>query len=151
MLVFLLYQARLTSLPPARRDIHVRTPFPVSSLAYPAFVPRLFGRHDTVQQGGAVSWTYLDSTGRPTVVLTKEGCTDMHGGDVLVRQHGHFSFFDGTVRMLTPLLSLCHAQIEYTLPFFVEWFQKPIACASALAALFVTIALAKRVKTAIPS
>lgn len=66
-------------------DIHIYPPFPLSSVSYPAFVPRLFGKHYTVQQGGAVSWTYLDSTGRPTVVLTKEGCTDMHGGDVLVR------------------------------------------------------------------
>lgn len=57
----------------------------MSTVSYPAFVPRLFGKHDTVQQGGSVSWTYLDSTGRPTVVLTKEDCTDMHGGDVLVR------------------------------------------------------------------
>lgn len=111
-------------LPEGARDIHVHTPFPMSTVSYPAFVPRLFGKHDTVQQGGSVSWTYLDSTGRPTVVLTKEDCTDMHGGDVL---------------------------IEYTLPFYVDWFQKPIACASVLASLFVAIALAKRVKTAIPS
>ena len=66
-------------------DIHVHAPFPMSTVSYPAFVPSLFGKHHTVQEGGAVSWTYLDSTGRPTVVLTKEGCTDMHGGDVLVR------------------------------------------------------------------
>ncbi|KWU43955.1 Oligosaccharyl transferase alpha subunit, partial [Rhodotorula sp. JG-1b] len=105
-------------LPEGARDIHVHTPFPMSTISYPAFIPRLFGKHHTVQQGGAVSWTYLDSTGRPTVVLTKEGCTDMHGGDVL---------------------------IEYTLPFYVDWFQKPIACASVLASLFVAIAIAKRV------
>ncbi|GAA5963966.1 hypothetical protein JCM8115_000852 [Rhodotorula mucilaginosa] len=111
-------------LPEGARDIHVHTPFPMSTVSYPAFVPSLFGKHHTVQEGGAVSWTYLDSTGRPTVVLTKEGCTDMHGGDVL---------------------------IEYTLPFYVDWFQKPIACASVLASLFVAIALAKRVKTTIPS
>jgi hypothetical protein len=37
------------------------------------------------------------------------------------------------------------------LPFYVDWFQKPIACASVLASLFVAIALAKRVKTTIPS
>ncbi|GAA5985222.1 hypothetical protein JCM10908_002574 [Rhodotorula pacifica] len=111
-------------LPEGARDIHVRTPFPMSTLSYPAFVPRLFGKHHTVQEGGSVSWTYLDSTGRPTVVLTKEGCTDMHGGDVM---------------------------IEYTLPLSVDWFQKPIACASVLASLFAAIALAKRIKTAIPS
>ncbi|GAA5880584.1 hypothetical protein JCM3774_004743 [Rhodotorula dairenensis] len=111
-------------LPEGARDIHVRTPFPVSSVSYPTFVPRLFGKHHTVQEGGSIAWTYLDSTGRPVVVLTKEGCTDMHGGDVL---------------------------IEYTLPVLVDWFQKPIACASVLASLFVAIALAKRVKMAIPS
>lgn len=143
---------------PARlhSDIHVHTSFPMSTVSYPAFVPRLFGKHHTVQQGGAVSWTYLDSTGRPTVVLTKEGCTDMHGGDVLVRDtrpfdHPSFAEWLQPLRCADRCSSSVFTQIEYTLPFYVDWFQKPIACASVLASLFVAIALAKRVKTTIPS
>ncbi|GAA5996074.1 dolichyl-diphosphooligosaccharide--protein glycotransferase subunit OST1 [Rhodotorula paludigena] len=104
-------------LPEGARDIRVRQPFPLTTLSYPVFTPRLFGKHHTVAEGGAVAWTYLDSTGRPTVVMTKEACTDRHGEDVL---------------------------IEYTLPVDVDLLQKPLACAAVLFSLFAVIIFAKR-------
>lgn len=57
--------------------------------------------------------TYLDSTGRPTVVMVKEGVTDRHGGEVIVRFH--LSFF-----LLLPLLPRpfrCDGLRFFPLPF----------------------------------
>lgn len=46
----------------------MHTPFPVDSLSE-----------------SQLTKTYLDSIGRPTVVLTKTNCSDRHGGEVIVR------------------------------------------------------------------
>ncbi|GAA5916144.1 dolichyl-diphosphooligosaccharide--protein glycotransferase subunit OST1 [Sporobolomyces salmoneus] len=62
--------------------------------------------------------TYLDSIGRPTVVMEKTGCTDRHGENVL---------------------------IEYDLPLLVDLLQKPLACASVLSSIFLIIIVMKRV------
>ncbi|GAA5953777.1 hypothetical protein JCM3765_006963 [Sporobolomyces pararoseus] len=66
--------------------------------------------------------TYLDSVGRPTVVMEKTGCTDRHGDNVL---------------------------IEYDLPLLVDFFQKPLACASVLSSIFLIIIVMKRVNFSI--
>jgi len=63
----------------ARRDIAVHAPFPLTSLSFPS------SASDGSKNEGTVAWTYLDSTGRPTVVMTKRACSDRHGQDVLVR------------------------------------------------------------------
>ncbi|BGP42686.1 dolichyl-diphosphooligosaccharide--protein glycosyltransferase subunit 1 [Rhodotorula kratochvilovae] len=103
-------------LPEGARDIAVHAPFPLTSLSVPS--------SSSPATGENLAWTYLDSTGRPTVVLTKHACTDRHGGDVL---------------------------IEYTLPPLADALQKPLACASVLLALFVAIIAAKRVSCGIRS
>jgi len=72
-------QPSLTHTNRARRDIAVHAPFPLTSLSYPS------SASDAAASEGSVAWTYLDSTGRPTVVMTKRACTDRHGQDVLVR------------------------------------------------------------------
>ncbi|BGO94442.1 hypothetical protein NBRC10512_003816 [Rhodotorula toruloides] len=106
-------------LPEGARDISVHPPFPLASLSLPPSTPLpLFSRIPTIKEGGNVAWTYLDSTGRPTVVMTKQGCTDRHGGEVY---------------------------IEYTLPPAVDFFQKPLACAAVLSSLFLVVIVAKRV------
>lgn len=61
-----------------RRDISVHAPFPLTSLSFPSTA--------SPATEGNVAWTYLDSTGRPTVVMTKRACSDRHGQDVLVRR-----------------------------------------------------------------
>lgn len=66
--------------------------------------------------------TYLDSVGRPTVIMEKTGCTDRHGENVL---------------------------IEYDLPIFNELFQKPLAVASVLSSIFLVIIVMKRVSFSI--
>ena len=62
------------------RNIRVHTPFPVDTLEFPTQLPSFWPG----EQEGYVK-TYLDTTGRPTVVLKKANCGDRHGGDVLVR------------------------------------------------------------------
>ncbi|GAA6017787.1 hypothetical protein JCM11491_004619 [Sporobolomyces phaffii] len=62
--------------------------------------------------------TYLDSVGRPTIVMEKTGCTDRHGDNVL---------------------------IEYDLPFLVDLLQKPLACASVFGSIFLVVIVMKRV------
>ncbi|GAA5881471.1 hypothetical protein JCM16303_005667 [Sporobolomyces ruberrimus] len=62
--------------------------------------------------------TYLDSIGRPTVVMEKTGCTDRHGESVL---------------------------IEYDLPFLSDLLQKPLACASVLSSIFLIVIAMRRV------
>ncbi|GAA5853883.1 hypothetical protein JCM8547_007484 [Rhodosporidiobolus lusitaniae] len=109
-------------LPEGARNILVHPPFPIDSISYPAFVPSLFGASSVPRpgnEGGTVVKTYLDSTGRPTVVLKKRGVTDRHGGEVI---------------------------IEYDLPSFAQYLQKPLACASALFAVFLAVSVAKRVR-----
>ncbi|GAA5928356.1 hypothetical protein JCM3775_000585 [Rhodotorula graminis] len=103
-------------LPEGARDIAVHAPFPLTSLSFPS------SASDGSKNEGTVAWTYLDSTGRPTVVMTKRACSDRHGQDVL---------------------------IEYTLPPLADAFQKPLACATVLFALFVAIIMAKRVSCGI--
>ncbi|GAA5988916.1 hypothetical protein JCM11641_002914 [Rhodosporidiobolus odoratus] len=107
-------------LPEGARNLNIRTPFPMDHLAYPTFVPALWGKSSVPRGGneeGTVVKTYLDSTGRPTVVLDKIGCTDMHGGEVF---------------------------IEYDLPILVDYLQKPLAVATVLSSLFLAIIFAKR-------
>ncbi|GAA5847255.1 hypothetical protein JCM9279_006159 [Rhodotorula babjevae] len=103
-------------LPEGARDIAVHAPFPLTSLSYPSSAVDAPASDDTV------TWTYLDSTGRPTVVMTKRACTDRHGQEVL---------------------------IEYTLPPLADAFQKPLACATVLFALFAAVIMAKRVSCGI--
>lgn len=61
------------------RKIRVHTPFPVDSLSFPTEAPSLF----VTSQPGYFK-TYLDSTGRPTIVITKANCNDRHGGSIIV-------------------------------------------------------------------
>ncbi|BGP19266.1 hypothetical protein JCM10213_008216 [Rhodosporidiobolus nylandii] len=108
-------------LPEGARNLRVLTPFPMDHLAYPAFTPALWGKAYVPRPGdpeGTVVKTYLDSTGRPAVILEKKGCTDRHGGEVI---------------------------IEYDLPVLVDYLQKPLAAATVLSSIFLAIILAKRV------
>lgn len=57
----------------ANSNIVVSTPFPVDSILKP----------DTASD--VVEKTYLDTTGRPTIILKKANCGDKHGEDIIVR------------------------------------------------------------------
>ncbi|KAK4048985.1 dolichyl-diphosphooligosaccharide--protein glycosyltransferase subunit 1 [Microbotryomycetes sp. JL221] len=93
-------------LPEGASNIKVHTPFPV----------------DAIEQGGLTK-TYLDTTGRPTVVLRKRNCSDQHGGLVL---------------------------IEYTLSPLLEVVRKPLAIAVMSFAAFLIIFVSKRIDWSIP-
>ncbi|GAA5963949.1 hypothetical protein JCM21900_004081 [Sporobolomyces salmonicolor] len=88
-------------LPEGARNIRVTPPFLVDS------------------HSAGLARSYLDSTGRPTVVLEKKSCTDRHGGEVL---------------------------IEYDLPLVTDLLQKPLACAGVLSSIFLATIVAKRLK-----
>ncbi|GAA5895738.1 hypothetical protein JCM6882_001367 [Rhodosporidiobolus microsporus] len=115
-------------LPEGARNIHVHLPFPVSSLRLPSHTPAPFFGPDALPRGaqsnadGTLVRTFLDSTGRPTVVMEKAGVTDRHGGEVI---------------------------IEYDLPPLVDLLQKPLACATALGSIFLLIIGAKRLRWSI--
>ncbi|GAA6050381.1 hypothetical protein JCM3770_004010 [Rhodotorula araucariae] len=100
-------------LPEGAKNIAVHAPFPLTSLSVPA---------SPTPAAENLAWTYLDSTGRPTVVLTKHACTDRHGADVL---------------------------IEYTLSPLTDALQKPLACAGVLFTLFAAVMAARRVSCTI--
>lgn len=59
-------------------NVRVHLPFPVDSIS-PAE-----GQQPILRK------TYLDSTGRPTIVLKKKDCSDRHGADVLVSRWSPF-------------------------------------------------------------
>ncbi|GAA6033051.1 hypothetical protein JCM8097_000119 [Rhodosporidiobolus ruineniae] len=93
-------------LPEGARDIQVHAPFPLDALTFPEPLVK----------------TYLDIKGRPTVYMEKRGCTDRHGGEVI---------------------------ITYTLPFFAAYVQKPLAVAVALFGIFTVVVGAKRLRWSI--
>lgn len=64
---FALSSISLALLSEGHRDVKVHPPFPAS--------PRLVTHK-----------SYLDTTGRPAIILSKQTCTDKHGLDVLVRE-----------------------------------------------------------------
>lgn len=84
-------------------DVSVATPFPTDSI------------QDTR------TFTYLDSTGRPTIVIKKAACSDRHAREIFV-----------TYKYSTRAL-----------------LQKPVAVASALMGCFVLAALMRRVEWSI--
>ncbi|GAA5932202.1 dolichyl-diphosphooligosaccharide--protein glycotransferase subunit OST1 [Sporobolomyces koalae] len=91
-------------LPEGARNVRTLSPFPVE------------------EQPLEIVKTYLDSIGRPTVILVKEGCSERHGENVLV---------------------------EYDLPVLVDLLQKPLACAGVLSTIFLAVIVMKRVSFAI--
>ncbi|GAA6061801.1 hypothetical protein JCM10212_004857 [Sporobolomyces blumeae] len=93
-------------LPEGARNIRAVPPFPVE------------------EQPLKTVKTYLDSTGRPTIVMEKTGCTDRHAADVL---------------------------IEYDLPLWADLLQKPLACASVISTVFLAVVVAKRMSWGIAS
>ncbi len=99
-----------------RRNIQVHLPFPVDSLSIPSGPGRL------LSWAPGYTKSFLDSTGRPTVVIAKANCTDRHGGDVV---------------------------LTYEMSWFAEWAQKPVALAAALAGAFAGVWALKRVQWAI--
>ncbi|KAM0791830.1 hypothetical protein ACM66B_004089 [Microbotryomycetes sp. NB124-2] len=67
---------------------------------------------------GELTRTYLDTTGRPTVVLRKQHCSDRHGGLVI---------------------------IEYSLSSFSDYARKPLAVATISLLAFLIIFASKRI------
>ncbi|KAM0755818.1 Oligosaccharyl transferase alpha subunit [Meredithblackwellia eburnea MCA 4105] len=99
-------------LPEAARNIKVHLPFAVDSLTYPTEAPSFFrttpGYHKT----------FLDSTGRPTIKITKKNCGDRHGSAIL---------------------------IEYTTSPLLDLFQKPFAVAAVVTSLFLVVMGIRRI------
>ncbi|KDE04669.1 hypothetical protein MVLG_04893 [Microbotryum lychnidis-dioicae p1A1 Lamole] len=71
----------------------------------------------------ALSKGYLDSTGRPTVRLYKRSCSDRHSSPIFV---------------------------EYSLPLYREFLQKPLSVAMVMLTVFVLTLIARRTEWAIP-
>jgi oligosaccharyltransferase complex subunit alpha (ribophorin I) len=101
------------------RDVLINFPFP------PLAVTR--GMHIT----------YLDTIGRPQVVLHAKQVTERHTGMIYVRLHPEFS-----------ALQLNCLQVSYKLPTSAH-FRKPLAIALGTFGLFVLNALGRRVNTEI--
>lgn len=108
--------------------------------------------------------TYLDSTGRPTIVMEKKDCSDRHGADVVVRSPSLrspslsrlVSEWD-SLTSFPPLYSLSlyfstspFKQITYTLSPLRDLLQKPLAVAGVLFIIFLSIIGAKRIDWSIP-
>ena len=98
------------------RNIQVHTPFPVDALSVPS------GPGKLLSWAPGYTKSFLDSTGRPTVVIRKANCTDRHGGDVVV---------------------------TYELGWWAEWAAKPVAVGAAVAGGFAAIWALKRIEWAI--
>ena len=79
--------------------------------------------------------TFLDTTGRPTVVLRRHACSDRHGQEVLVRWP-----------ILPPSLTLWQITYRYSL---LRLLQKPIAVATAALAVFLSGMTLRRVRWSI--
>jgi len=90
-------------LPEGASDVSVATPFPLDSLS------------------DSITYTYLDSTGRPTLIIRKTACSERHARDIYV------TYRYGVRGLL----------------------QKPIAVASALMGCFVFAGLMRRVEWSI--
>lgn len=88
-------------------NIKVYAPFHMDALSHPtADVP-------------SVEHTYLDSTGRPTVYLSRRDCTDRHDENILV---------------------------EYELPLLNDLLQKPLAVATAFATVFLFVIAVRKLE-----
>ncbi|KAK4046931.1 hypothetical protein OIV83_005722 [Microbotryomycetes sp. JL201] len=91
-------------LPEGASNIRVHPPFTVST------------------ELGQLARSYLDTTGRPTIVLRKQNCSDRHGGLVI---------------------------IEYTLSSFSDYVRKPLAVAACSFFAFGIIFFSKRIDLSI--
>lgn len=128
-------------------NIRIHTPFPVDSLS-PA-----------PSAEAELAKTYLDSTGRPTIVMEKNDCSDRHGAEVVVscrylRSRSRVLFAERSLTSLRFPPSLFstspHHQIIYTLSPLRDLLQKPLAVAGVLLIIFLSIIGAKRIDWSIP-
>lgn len=111
----------------------MHTPFPVDSLSFPTAAPSIFAHTNP----GYVK-TYLDSTGRPTIVMKKLHCTDRNNGLVIVSS--------SSAPPCPYSCSLMAWQIEYTASAWLDVLQKPTAIAVVLGSFFFATILAKRIQ-----